>query len=344
MPTSTPTPPHPAPAAASGHGSAATRGWLLGVLGVVIFALSIPMTRLASGPAGDQLPAVFIAIGRAAGAGVLALAWLAWTRAPRPQPAQWRVLAQTAAGVVFGWPLLLGFAVLSVDATHAAVVTGVLPIATAALGALLLRQRPAWGFWASALAGAALVLAFAAHRGAAGLQGADALLLGAVLCAAYGYVQGARLSIGVHGPALAPEHVISWVLVLSLPLTLPLALWHWPVAPVRASAWAALAYLALFSMWLGFFAWYRALALGGTLRVSQIQLLQPFLSILLAVPLLGETLELATLGFAAAVLLTVLLARRLATPAPPALPLHDAAAPPAAAAPSSNLPCRPEPS
>ena len=106
--------------------SPSTQGGLLGALGVAIFALSIPMTRLASGSAAEpQLPAVFVAIGRAALAGLLALGWLTVTRAAWPRPAQWRQLALTALGVVFGWPLFLGFAVLHVDAVHASVVTGV---------------------------------------------------------------------------------------------------------------------------------------------------------------------------------------------------------------------------
>lgn len=291
--------------------SPATRGWLLGALGVGIFALSIPMTRLASGSAADpQLPAVFVAIGRAALAGVLSVLWLLATRAPRPAPSQWKPLALTALGVVFGWPLFLGFAVLHVDAVHASVVTGVLPIATAAIGALLLRQRASLGFWLCAGLGTALVLGFAWWKGDAGFQAADALLLAAVLLGAYGYVQGARLSSGPQ--ALSAEQVICWVLVISLPLTLPIALMHWPAAPVRASAWGGFLYVSVFSMWLGFFAWYRGLALGGTLRVSQVQLLQPFLSMWFAVPLLGETLDGATVLCSLAVMATVFLSKRMA--------------------------------
>ena len=117
---------------------------------------------------------------------------------------------------------------------------------------------------------------------------------------------------------MAPEQVISWVLVAALPLTLPLALATWPTAPVRASAWGGFLYVSVFSMWLGFFAWYRGLQLGGMLRVSQIQLLQPFLSMALAVPVLGETLEATTVGFALAVMGSVFLSRRMAVVAAPA--------------------------
>ena len=304
-----------------------TLGWLLGGLGVLIFALSIPMTRLASGSlAAPQLPAVFVAIGRAALAGLLAAGWLLATRAPWPRPAQWRVLLLSALGVVFGWPLFLGFAVQRVDAAHASVVTGLLPIATALTAALLLRQRPSRGFWATALLGVALVLGFAAWQGGAVPQWADVLLLAAVLCGGYGYVQGARLSTpqGLGAPdgmrPMPAQQVISWMLLASLPVTLPVALATWPTAPVRAAAWGGFLYVSVFSMWLGFFAWYRGLALGGMLRVSQIQLLQPFLSMALAMPVLGETLSPATVGFSLAVMATVFLSRRMAvattSPAP----------------------------
>ena len=211
---------------------AASRGLLLGVIGVFIFALSIPMTRLASGSnEAPQLDPVFVALGRAALAGALAATYLYFTKAKRPSRAQLRPLLLTAAGVVFGWPLFLGWAVRSVDAVHASVISGVLPLATAALAALILHQRPSRGFWLCALAGLGLVLGFAWWRGAAGFQVADALLLTAVLCGAYGYVSGAQLS-----QQLKPEQVISWVLVLSLPVTVPVALWTWPTQPVAPSA------------------------------------------------------------------------------------------------------------
>lgn len=297
--------------------SDASRGWLLGLLGVAIFALSIPMTRLAGGSAqAPQLPAEFVALGRAALAGLLSLVYLRLTRAPRPQAHHWPALAGTAGGVVFGWPLLLGWAVRHVDAVHAALVSGLLPIATAVCAALLLGQRARPAFWACALLGLALVLGFAAWRGAGALQWADALLLAAVLAAALGYVGGARLS-----ESLRPEQVICWVLVISLPLTLPAAWLYRPTQPVSAAAWGGFLYVAVFSMWLGFFAWYRALALGGALRVSQVQVLQPFLSMLMAVPLLGEALDGGTLLFALAVIATVWAAKHLATPV--VQPLHQ---------------------
>jgi drug/metabolite transporter (DMT)-like permease len=288
-------------------------GLLLGLAGVLMFALSIPMTRLAGGPAhAPQLPPAFVAIGRAAAAGLLSIAYLVAVRAPVPQRGQWGLLAFSAAGVVFGFPLFSGWAVRHVEAVHAAVVTGFLPLATAVVAALWLRQRPSLGFWACAVAGCALVLAFALLKGGGALKGADLLLLGAVVSAALGYVGGARLV----DQGLGAEQVICWMLVLCLPLTLPLALllgWREAdaLAAARPAAWAGFAYVSLVSMWIGFFAWYRGLALGGTLRVSQVQLLQPFASMIAAVPLLGERLDSLTVGFALAVIATVLIGKRM---------------------------------
>ena len=286
---------------------AARRGLWLGALGVVIVALPFPMTRLAVGPAeAPQLTPAFVTAGRAAGAGLLSLAYLWLTRASLPTRRELPPLLLSALGTVIGFPLGIALALREVPAMHAAVVTGVLPLATAALAAWALRQRAPAGFWACAVLGCALVLAFAWQQGGGALSKADGWLLFAVASAAGGYVAGARVTAG--RPA---EQVISWVLALSLPLTAPLAWIWWPDEPASAAAWGGFAYVTLFSMWLGFFAWYRGLALGGTLRVSQVQLLQPFLALLFAVPLLGERLEPATVGFALAVLGVVVLGRHM---------------------------------
>ena len=310
--------PMPTPGSAAVNAEHARRlhaGLWLGLLGMLIFAGTIPMTRLASGSnEAPQLPPVFVAIGRAGVAGLLSVAYLLLTRAPWPRRSHWPMLFMSALGNVLGWPLLLGLAVRRVDAMHASVITGLMPLATAAVGAVMLHQRPSRGFWAFALLGAALVVAFAAWSGAGRPQLGDLLLLGAVIASSIGYICGARVSSGPQG--MTAEQTISWILVLALPVTLPVLVTQWPTAPVHPSAWAGFAYVATCSMWMGFFAWYRGMAWGGALRVSQVQLLQPFVSILLSVAVLGERLRPATLGFSIAVMACVYLGRRMSVGAP----------------------------
>lgn len=292
------------------------RGLWLGLLGIVIFSVTLPMTRMAVGTSdAPQMSGFFIAMGRAVVAASLSAVFLLASRAPWPRRADWLPLAITAAGVVFGFPLLTSIAMRYVQAMHASVIVGVLPLATAAVGALLHRQRPSRGFWLCAALGSTLVVAFAllhggnpavAAPGGVSVHLADGLLLAAMLCAAVGYGYGGRLSHHMRA-----EHVICWALVMALPLTLPLAISTRPTTALSASAWWGFAYLAVFSMWIGFFAWYRGLALGGTVRVSQVQLVQPFLSMLVAVPLLGEQLDAVTVGFAVAVIATVFIGKKM---------------------------------
>ncbi|MDB5859911.1 MAG: putative transporter [Ramlibacter sp.] len=305
--------------------AAERRGFWLGLVGVAIFALTLPMTRLAVGTAQAPLMSgVFVALGRAAVAALLSIAFLLLTRAPWPRRADWWPLLLTSAGVVFGFPLFTSVAMRHVEAVHASVIVGVLPLATALVGALLHRQRPSFGFWLCGGLGSALVVGFAVLKSDTGLRlhVADLLLLTAMACAAVGYGYGARLS-----QRMRAEHVICWALVVALPVTLPLALWTFPQAPLPASAWWGFGYVALFSMWLGFFAWYRGLALGGTVRVSQVQLVQPVLSMLFAVPLLGERLDATTVAFALAVIATVFAGKKMpvhSAPVRPLVPLEQA--------------------
>jgi drug/metabolite transporter (DMT)-like permease len=288
-----------------------SRGLWLGLLGVVLFAITLPMTKLATGPAqAPLLSPVFVTFGRAAVAGLLSLVYLSLTRGARPRGRnQWGAVAFIACCVVVGFPLFLALGLRHVEAVHASVVIGILPLATAVIGSLWLRQRPSAGFWLCAIAGSALVAIFVLLRNNAAdsnAQWADLLLVLAVLSAAFGYVGGGRLTL-----QLGAERVICWVLVISLPITLPVMLMSWPAAPVPTSAWVGFTYVSVISMWIGFFAWYRGLALGGTVRVSQVQLVQPFLTMLFAVPLLGESLDVVTVGFALAVIATVFIGKKM---------------------------------
>lgn len=293
-------------------------GLWLGLLGVVIFAATLPLTKLAVGTFdAPQLSPWFITFGRAAVAGLLSFLYLTiqyrrgLARIPTLQ--QGGLVLFTACGVVVGFPLFMSLALQSVPSTHGAVVTGLLPLATAVVAALWFRQKPSTGFWLCAVAGTLLVLAYMGIRssdvtGHVSFHLADGFLLLAMMSAALGYIGGARLT-----PILGAEQVICWVLVMALPLTLPMMWLNAPadLGAIHSASWWAFGYLADFSMWIGFFAWYRGLAWGGAVRVSQVQLVQPFLSLLFAVPLLGETLDATTIGFGLAVILTVLIGKKM---------------------------------
>jgi drug/metabolite transporter (DMT)-like permease len=293
-------------------------GLLIGLLGVVIFAATLPMTKMAVGSsAAPQLSPWFVTFGRAAVAGALSVLYLLvqHQRGALRVPAtkQWGLIAFTALGVVVGFPLFMSLALQYVPSMHGAVVTGLLPLTTAVVAAVWFKQKPSTAFWLCALVGTLLVLAFMVIRSAdssghLSLHLADVFLLLAMCSAALGYIGGARLT-----PSLGAEQVICWVLVLSLPITVPVTLWVAPtdIAQIRNSSWWAFAYVAVFSMWIGFFAWYKGLALGGAVRVSQVQLVQPFLSLLFAMPLLGEKLDAVTLGFGVAVIATVFIGKKM---------------------------------
>lgn len=292
-----------------------TRGMWLGLVGVTVFALTLPMTRLATGSVdAPQLSPWFITFARVVIAGVLSAGFLLATRSPWPLKHQRKPLVVAMLCNALGFPLLLGLALRQVTSGHAAVLTALLPLATAAMAAWLLHQRARLGFWLCAGLGSGLVMAFSllrayAQNGHFAFEPADVLLVGAMLAAAVGYVYGAQVT-----PELGAERVICWMCLMALPFALPVAWLTWPSHPIQTSSWMALAYVGVFSMWAGFFAWFRGLAMGGALRVSQVQLLQPFISILAAVPLLGEPLEAMTVGFALAVVGTVFMGKRLSTP------------------------------
>jgi len=283
-------------------GSRASLGYLLGFVGVVIFGGTVPMTRLAVA----ALDPWFVTFGRAALAGLLALPVLALVR-PRLPPKSGPTLVVVSLTLVVGFPGLAGLALLTVPAAHGAVVLGILPVATAVAAVIFAGERPSPLFWMLSAAGAALVVLFALRDGGAGFERGDMLLAGAAVSAAVGYAFSGRLSRSMPGWA-----VISWALVIAMPLTLPASVFLWRGEYLQApgAAWAAFLYLGLFSMFLGFFAWNAGMALGGIAHVGQVQLLQVFVSLAIAAVLLGEPIATRELVFAALVTAIVALTGR----------------------------------
>ncbi|MHB8746860.1 MAG: DMT family transporter [Gammaproteobacteria bacterium] len=288
---------------------------VLGLFGVIGFSATLPATRIAV----HYLDPTIVGLGRSVVAAVLAAVLLGVTRPRVPSRDQVKSLMVVAAGVIVGFPLLSAWAMQQVPAAHAAIVVAILPLFTAIAGALRMQQRPARGFWVASVAGSACVIAFVLFTAHVGMQRADGLLVIAALLGAIGYAEGGRLA-----RALGGWQVICWALVITAPLLLlPVAFAihrHGMAAPLEA--WLAFGYVSVVSQLLAFFLWYEGMAMGGVVRVSQVQLLQVFLTMAVSAALLGETITPLMLVFAALVVSLVAVSRRM--------PIIDAAGAPQA--------------
>ena len=284
------------------------KGMMLGLAGVTIFSVTLPATTIAL----VELGPVAVGLGRAILAAVVAGAILLFTRQKVPSKRDLGRLFVIAMGIVIGFPLFATIAMQTVPAAHGGVMLGILPLATAIAGTLVSGDRPSGRFWLMGLVGSGLVIAFAALDGATnggwGVSLGDLWLLIAVLSAATGYALGGTLSRRLGG-----WQVICWALVVSLPVLIPAVFVYRSEISFDLSyaTWAAFVYVALFSQLFGFFFWNRGLAIGGVARVGQTQLLQPFLTILFSVWLLGEALSATTVVFALLIVATVAISKRM---------------------------------
>ncbi|SFS00000.1 Permease of the drug/metabolite transporter (DMT) superfamily [Dyella sp. OK004] len=266
----------------------ATSGWVNGFIGVAIFAGSLPATRAAVA----YFDPTFLTCARATIAALLGLALLLLLRQPRPKATDLPSLALTALGVVIGFPLLTALALRHVTSAHSIIFVGLLPLCTALFAVLRGGERPRPAFWLFSALGSAFVVGYAVMGGVeASLEG-DLLMLAAIVACGMGYAEGARLSRTLGG-----WQVISWALVLSLPVMLMVTLLTMPksIDHTGLPAWIGLAYVSLFSMLIGFVFWYRGLAQGGIAAVGQLQLFQPFMGLGLAALLLHEKVSWAML-------------------------------------------------
>ena len=282
-----------------------TDGWGSGLLGVIIFSGSLPATRVAVG----GFTPLFLTSARAVIAALLGAALLFVLRQERPERRDLVPLTITAIGVVIGFPLLTALALQHITSARSIVFIGLLPLSTALFGVVRGGERPKPAFWFFALIGAALVAGFAlANSEPASLTG-DLLMVAAILICGLGYAEGAHLSRRLGG-----WQVISWALVLALPVMLVLGIATWPntLTGIGVPAWLGLAYVSVFSMLVGVVVWYRGLALGGIAGVGQLQLLQPLFGLALAGLLLGEAVAWTMIAVTGLVVLCVAGARRYA--------------------------------
>lgn len=281
------------------------KGLILGLIGMVIFGLTLPMTRLAV----LELDPVFVFVGRALIAAACSAIYLLATHAPLPAGRDWLRLIGVATCVVFTFPLLMAVSMRYAPSSHGGVVLGVLPLLTAMASVVVAGERPSLAFWLCGVAGTASVVVYALWDGAGSsdVHWADLLLAIAAVAASTGYALSGELTRRMGGGA-----VISWALVISVPALLVFLAITRPPVNLSASpaAWAAFFYVALFSQYLGFFAWNRGLALGGIAKVGQTQLLQTFVTLVGAAVFLGESIGLLEIVFATLVVAIVALGWR----------------------------------
>lgn len=281
------------------------KGWLYGFIGMTIFSASLPATRAAVG----SFDPIFLTLARGIIAGLLGLSLLLVFREKSPQAKDLLSLLIVALGVVIGFPLLTAYALEHVTAAHSTVFIGLLPLATAIFGVLRGNEKPPVIFWLFSILGSGLVAGYALIESAGAFSLWDFLMFAAIVLCGLAYAEGAKLSRRLGG-----WQVISWALVLSLPLMLPITFYTMPTsfADVTTPAWIGLAYVSLFSMLIGFIFWYRGLVEGGIASVGQLQLLQPFFSLILASLLLNETVNSKMMIVTLAVVLCVAGAKRFA--------------------------------
>jgi len=282
-----------------------TKGWINGLIGVIIFSGSLPATRVAV----QAFDPMFLTVARAAIAGIPSLVLLTLFRASLPARGDLLSLSVVSLGVVVGFPLLTALALQHITSAHSIVFIGLLPLTTAIFGVIRGGERPKPAFWAFSILGSVLVAGFALSQRLTASPIGDGLMIGAIILCGLGYAEGAKLSRTLGG-----WQVISWALVLSLPLMALLTTIYWPgsFADVTAPSWLSLGYVSLFSMLIGFVFWYRGLAQGGIASVGQLQLLQPFFGLALAATLLDETVTPIMLLVTVAVIGCVVGARKFA--------------------------------
>ena len=281
-----------------------SKGMLIGLMGIIVLSLTLPISKIAV----VTFNPYFLTFGRAFLAGMVALAYLLYIQAPIPSKSTFLKIIVISLGVVIGFPLFTTLAMRDGSSSHGAVILGVMPLVTAVIGAIRFRERPSAGFWLISILGTGLVIIYALLKSTGSLTYVDGLLILGGVCACLGYVEGGELSRKINA-----RIVISWALIISLPISIGLTYFTFDTIYWQsdAIAWTSFIYLSLCPMFLGFFLWYEGLAIGGIARVSQVQLIQPFCTLLASNIILGEALTTMNIIFALLVISTVVLSKKM---------------------------------
>jgi len=282
-----------------------TKGMILGILGVICFGLTLPATRFVI----SFFDPIFIGLGRAVIASLIAVLFLIFSNSNIPSLQQFYQLFGVAGGIVLGFPILSACAMQTVPASHGGVLLGIMPLATAIVGALVSNERPSFYFWLFGIIGSIIVVIFALLQGFGSFQKGDFFLVGAIISASIGYAVGGKLSKEIGG-----WQVICWALVISFPFIIVPTVLKIPEVPIDGfptNVIISFLYLALVSQFFGFFLWYKGLALGGIARVSQTMLLQPFVTLFASALLLFESITFETIIFTLLIVVTVAIGKKM---------------------------------
>ena len=287
------------------------KGFIFGFVGILIFSLTPPATKIALGPDNNALTPEFITFGRSALAGIMSLIYLFFFKKKKPSVKYIFNISIVALSLSIGFPLFLSLGLIHSTSTHAAVILTLMPLMTAVFASFYFKQKASLGFWICAIIGCIVVIIYTLIHGQSDNQiiefsYSDILFFISVIAGATGYVFGAKLT-----KIMGSVDVISWALALAMPFHLALAVYYFPIKEIPTISWIGFLYAALFSQWIGFFAWYKALDLGGAVRVSQIQLFMPFLTFFFSIILLGETLDFFTIFFSIITILLIYLSRKM---------------------------------
>lgn len=287
------------------------KGFIFGFVGILIFSLTPPATKIALGPDNNALTPEFITFGRSALAGIMSLIYLFFFKKKKPTVKYIFNILIVALSLSVGFPLFLSLGLIHSTSTHAAVILTLMPLMTAVFASFYFKQKASLGFWICAIIGCIVVIIYTLIHGKSNNQiiefsYSDILFFISVIAGATGYVFGAKLT-----KIMGSVDVISWALALAMPFHLALAIYYFPIKEIPTISWIGFLYAALFSQWIGFFAWYKALDLGGAVRVSQIQLFMPFLTFFFSIILLGETLDFFTIFFSIITILLIYLSRKM---------------------------------
>lgn len=280
-----------------------TKGMLIGFVGIAIFSLTLPFTQMAV----NEMSPFFLAFGRASIAGICALILLLFNKSKFPNRVQIKKLIIIVVGVVYGFPIFTSIAMTTLPSSHSGIVLGILPLAMSLFAAIKYKEKPSLSFWLTSIFGTFMVISYTFMDNDGSLMIEDLWLLFAILFAAIGYSEG-----GILSKEMGSIAVISWALVISLPLNLfaSYVFYETSYATISFQAFMSLMYVGLFSMFIGFFFWYKGIAIGGISRVGQVQLIQPFLTIIGAYFLTNEKITFLNILFALIVLIVIIIGRR----------------------------------